>query len=120
MNEVEQYLQELVGKVCHDLTDMYVARRQPSPYGLVFPRKRDGSLRISEQEAKLLYFQHLNVDKRYCFCVETPTTETYKQKGSTPISARVDVTLIGTDRKPIAHVELKAHNCSLESIRKDL
>jgi hypothetical protein len=120
MNEVEQYLQELVGKVCGDLADMYVAREHPSTYGLIFPRKRDGSLRISEQEAKLLFIQQLTVDRRYCFCVETPTTETYIQSGTTPVSARVDVTLIGADRKPIAHIEQKAHNCTLESIRKDL
>jgi hypothetical protein len=120
MSEVEQYLQELVNKVCRDLTDMYLAREQPSTYGLIFPRKRDGSVRISEQESKLLFVQHLTVDRRYCFCVETPTTETYMQKGITPISARVDLTLIGANRKPVAHLEQKAHNCTLESVRKDL
>ena len=93
---------------------------QPSAYGLVFPRKRDGTLRISEQEAKLLFVQQLTVDKRYCFSVETPTGETYQQKGQTPISARVDLTMFGLDRKPVAHIELKAHNCTVEAIRKDL
>jgi len=120
VTDIEQYLQGLVDKVCCDLTSMYPAGEQASTYGLVFPRKRDGSLRISEQEAKLLFVQHLTVDKRYCFSVETPTAETYQQKGITPMSARVDVTLIGNDFKPVAHVELKAHHCVIESIRKDL
>lgn len=120
MNALEEYLEELAIKVCRDLATMYANEKQPSSYGLIFPRKRDGSLRISEQEAKLLFVQHLTVDKRYCFCVETPTAETYTQKGTTPMSARVDVTLIGSDRTPIAHVEQKAHNCEIESIRKDL
>jgi hypothetical protein len=120
MNEVEEYLEDLAVKVCHDLAKMYASEKQPSAYGLIFPRKRDGSLRISEQEAKLIFVQHLTVDKRYCFCVETPTTETYTQKGTTPMSARVDVTLIGSDRTPVAHIEQKAHNCEVESIRKDL
>lgn len=120
MNDLELYLRELTDKVCRDLASMYSRAMHSSSHGLVFPRKRDGTLRISEQEAKLLFIQHLTVDKRYCFCVETPTTETYVQKGTTPMSARVDLTLLGNDSRPVAHIEQKAHNCELESIRKDL
>ena len=64
--------------------------------------------------------QHLTVDRKCFFSVETPTAETYQQKGKTPISARVDLTLFGSERKPVAHIELKAHNCRVEDIRKDL
>jgi hypothetical protein len=91
-----------------------------STHGLIFPTKRDGSLRISEQEAKLLFFQHLTLDRKFFFSVETPTVETYRQKGMTPMSARVDLSLYESDRKPAAHVECKSHNCGLEDIRKDL
>src|SRR5512138_943596 len=117
---VEQYLDQLVRKVSADLRQMYSAIGQPSTHGLIFPTRRDGSPRISEQEAKLIFVQHLTVDKQYHFSVETPTAETYQQKGTTPLSARVDLTLFGEDRKPIAHIELKAHNPQLEFIRKDL
>ena len=120
MTNLDQYLEGLLNQVCTDLTQMYPSEQQPSGYGLVFPSKRDGTLRISEQEAKLLFVQHLTVDRRYCFSVETPTGETYQQKGKTPISARVDLTMLGPDRKPVAHIELKAHNCTIEAIRKDL
>ncbi|MBI1896476.1 MAG: hypothetical protein HYS04_08060 [Acidobacteria bacterium] len=122
MTDLDQYLEGLLNQVCTDLAQMYPSEQQPSEYGLVFPSKRDGTLRISEQEAKLLVVQHLTVDRRYCFSVETPTGETYQQKGKTPISARVDLTMFGSDRKPVAHVELelKAHNCTVEAIRKDL
>ena len=120
MTDLDQYLEGLLNQVCTDLAQMYPSEQQPSEYGLVFPSKRDGTLRISEQEAKLLFVQHLTVDRRYCFSVETPTGETYQQKGKTPISARVDLTIFGSDRKPVAHIELKAHNCTVEAIRKDL
>lgn len=120
MTDLDQYLEGLLNQVCTDLAQMYPSEQRPSEYGLVFPSKRDGTLRISEQEAKLLFVQHLTVDRRYCFSVETPTGETYQQKGQTPISARVDLTIVGPDRKPVAHIELKAHNCTVEAIRKDL
>jgi hypothetical protein len=120
MTDLDQYLVGLMDQVCTDLARMYPSEQQPSEYGLIFPSKRDGTLRISEQEAKLLFVQHLTVDRRYCFSVETPTGETYQQKGKTPISARVDLTIFGSDRKPVAHIELKAHNCTIEAIRKDL
>src|SRR5690349_1901655 len=111
MTDIEQYLEVLMSRVCTDLGAMCPSERQSSEYGLIFPCKRDGTIRISEQEAKLLFVQHLTVDQKYYFCVETPTAETYQQKGKTPISARVDLTLLGGERKPLAHIELKAHNC---------
>jgi hypothetical protein len=118
--ELEQYLEGLVHRVCADLANIYPGVGPASTHGLIFPTKRDGSLRISEQEAKLLFFQHLTLDRKFFFSVETPTVETYRQKGMTPMSARVDLTLYDSDRKPVAHVEYKSHNCGLEDIRKDL
>jgi hypothetical protein len=118
-DNLDQYLESLMNKVCIDLAQMYRSE-EPNEHGLIFPNKRDGTLRISEQEAKLLFIQHLTIDKRFLFSVETPTLETYQQKGMTPISARVDLTLFGPDRKPVAHIELKAHNCTVEAVRKDL
>ena len=120
MTDLDRYLEGLLRQVCTGLARMYPSEQQPSQYGLIFPSKRDGTLRISEQEAKLLFVQHLTVDRRYCFSVETPTGETYQPKGKTPISARVDLTIFGSDRKPLAHIELKAHSCTVEAIRKDL
>jgi hypothetical protein len=120
MTKIEWYLEELMNRVCTDLGGMYPSDRQSSEYGLIFPTKRDGTIRISEQEAKLLFVQHLTIDQKYFFSVETPTAQTYQQKGKTPMSARVDLTLFGGDRKPAAHIELKAHNCVVENIRKDL
>ena len=120
MLPLHQYLQELCDKVCDDLARVHASEQDPGHQGLIFPPKRDFSIRISEQEAKQLFAHHLTLDKRFLFSVETPTIETYQQKGTTPISARVDLTLYHADRKPAVHVELKAHNCTVEAIRKDV
>ena len=89
MADLDQYLQDLMSKVCTDLASTY-EWEQPSEYGLIFPTKRDGSVRISEQETKLLFVQHLTVDRRYLFSVETPTVETYRHvvsSGCRPVRA---------------------------------
>lgn len=99
MLELEQYLEGLVHRLCADLANIYPGVGPASTHGLIFPTKRGGSLRISEQEAKLLFFQHLTLDRKFFFSVETPTVETYRQKGMTPMSARVDLTLYDSDRK---------------------
>ncbi len=118
--EVEAYLESLVVKVAHDLISIYSRANQASEYGLVFPQKRDGSTRISEQEAKHLFLQHLKADMRFRYSVETPTTQTYRQKGASDMSARIDLTLVGHSAEPCVNVEFKAHNCGIENIRKDL
>ena len=46
--------------------------------------------------------------------------ETYREKGLTDMSARVDITLIDGNKKRCAHLEFKAHNCTVKNIRKDL
>lgn len=79
-NETSEYLQSLVAKVGDDLISMYSRSNQMSEPGLIFPRKRDGSLRVSEQESKHLFLQYARTDKRFCYCVETPTSQTYSQK----------------------------------------
>src|SRR6266852_5402125 len=111
MDELTEYIESLVVNVARDLIAMYPESNVPSEYGLIFPEKRDGSLRISEQEAKPLFLQHLTVDRRRLFSVETTTRETYQQKGKTGMSARVDITIYGQNRRAAAHIECKARVC---------
>lgn len=117
--ETNEYLQSLVVKVADDLISIYSQSDQIKEPGLVFPRKRDGSRRVSEQESKHLFVHHARTDKRFCYSIETPTSQTYRQKGASEISARVDLTLFGQTGHPSVHIELKAHHCGTESIRKD-
>ena len=118
-SEVQPYLESIVGRVAKELISTYLQSRAAKDYGLVFPRKRDGSLRISEQEPKLLFLEQIRADKEFCYSVETPTTQTYRQKGMSDMSARVDLTL-GRAGQPHVNVEFKANYCGIESIRKDL
>jgi hypothetical protein len=58
---IGEYVESLVVKVASDLVAIYPSANAISTHGLIFPEKRDGSLRISEQEAKLVFVQHLSV-----------------------------------------------------------
>jgi hypothetical protein len=93
----------------------------PNRPHLIFPEYRDDRVRISEQESKILFANALE-QSRWFYSVETPTTQTYIQSGSTPLSARTDISLYSnSDRSSkLVNIELKAHNPSKESFRKDL
>jgi hypothetical protein len=118
MNEMMEYLEATAKQISDQLVETY--SRTDHEHGLVFPRKRDGSVRISEQEAKILFVHRALLEQRFCLSVEVPTEETYIQKGTKGISARVDITLLKKSKQRCAHVEFKAHNGKFEDIRKDL
>ncbi len=94
---------------------------------LVFPiysGRRDGELRVSEQEARFAFTESIATTPYY-YSVETPTREGYQLTGSKPLSAQTDLTLYDADRQPILNVEFKAKGVSasarnLFSIQKDV
>jgi hypothetical protein len=96
-------------------------RREPVTTHLIFPKKRKDVTRVSEQESRILVAQLLEARGVY-FSVETPTGETYRQRGQRELSARTDVTAYGPggvdDRQ--LNIELKAGNPGIEIFRKDL
>jgi len=98
-----------------------VHRNDPEGPRLLMPMKRDSSTRVSEQESKILLCGLLEKTNWY-YSIETPTQQTYVQKGRTPLSARCDVSLYKSQdsARRVANVELKAHNCTDENIRKDI
>ncbi|MDP8263687.1 MAG: hypothetical protein P9M13_10365 [Candidatus Ancaeobacter aquaticus] len=92
-----------------------------SPH-LIFPQKRSGKIRISEQEARVLYCSVLN-NLNYFYSMETPTKNVYQQKGQTPVSASTDLSMFinsGNAFEKVVNVEFKAHNPKVEDIRKDI
>ena len=106
-----------------DVSGLLVAVHQgrESAPRIIFPRKRDGHTRISEQEAKVLLCQVLDRSRWY-YSVETPTNETYIQTGKTPPRGRSDISIYATrdPKTKAANIELKAHgNISVEDFRKD-
>ena len=87
---------------------------------LIFPTTRDSALRVSEQESKILLSRWLEREE-VPYSIETPTVESYQQKGRTPMSGRIDVTVYGS-REPedrILNVELKKGPADEEAFRKD-
>ena len=108
----------MAGSVAESLWAMY-HRRDDAP-SLILPTTRDGAIRVSEQESKVL-LSHWMEREGVPHSVETPTVETFKQKGSSPQSARIDVTVYGS-RNPddrILNVELKKGTADNEAFRKD-
>jgi len=96
-----------------------------SPY-VIFPLKRDENktVRISEQEARIVCCNFLASQKTY-YSVETPTKKRYVQKGKKPegISAQTDLTIFGFDEHSFSravNVEFKAHNPTEKNIGKDI
>src|ERR1700745_480026 len=92
MSEITEYLEVTAKYISEELIQIY--RRKDHQSGLVFPRKRDGTIRVSEQEAKTLFLYRVLSERRFCLSVEVPTEKTYRQKGATDMSARVDITLL--------------------------
>jgi hypothetical protein len=89
---------------------------------LIFPELRSGDIRISEQEARLLWCTMLQ-DTSYYYAIEAPTTETYIQSGTRPVSARTDLALyklLDSGLQRVANIEFKAHNATTEQIKKDV
>lgn len=94
------------------------------PAGLIFPRKRDGTRRISEQESRIAATQWLH-DGKYPFSVETPTGEKFVMSGvtETGLSARTDITVFrvqGDDLRRLLNIEVKALQPKKEGIVGDL
>ena len=98
---------------------------------VVFPQKRDGTKRISEQELRLVFVEQLNKaiyegwDVYYS--VETPTRDTYSglSNGETPKqdekgrSGEFDLVIFNNRLERIALIEFKANNASDNEHMKD-
>ncbi len=121
---------EINKRLSYDLWNVSFIGEKPSGLSprLVFPKKREKNkknedeIRISEQEARILYCSILN-NLNYFYSIETPTNETYRFTGKTPLSALSDLSIYRyIDNKFIkmANVEIKAHNPATENISKDI
>ncbi|MBI1313327.1 hypothetical protein GC176_18705 [bacterium] len=90
---------------------------------LVFPKRSYSpqKSRISEQEVRILWCE--TVPAPYCYGVEVPTLEKYRQNGKRDGScARTDAALfdVTKDMKRVANVEFKEGQPTPRNIRKDL
>ncbi len=85
---------------------------------LVFPIKRDGKRRVSEQEARFLFVQHIERGRKFLYSIEAPTTKKYKFSGINDRSGNIDICLYENgERKHL--IEFKALNPQQSSYSKD-
>jgi len=99
---------------------------------LIFPIRRDKSIRISEQEARFLFCRELEKrkEKDIFYSIETPTEKKYKfsHNAKNSMSAQTDLTIHkknGNKYDRVANIEFKAKEASKKAknimfIRKDI
>lgn len=111
---------------------------------LIFPRKRDSTIRVSEQEARFCFASIIEEETDYRYSTETPTNKKYlrkknddqdsietptedenSQNGTGGRSAQSDMSIWrNNDTKKLCNklynIEFKAHNARKESIDKDI
>jgi hypothetical protein len=78
---------------------------------LVFPKYRDGSLRVSEQEARFAFVEAL-CQSTLMYSVEAPTIKLYQFTGKSPLSAQTDLAIHDSPGECICNVEFKAKGVS--------
>lgn len=108
---------------------------------IIFPKKRDMTIRVSEQELRFIFVEQLNIWIKkgwdVYYSVETPTKDCYvftdkgnnnvpriaeKDKEGNPLegqSASFDLVIHDVNYKRIALIEFKANNASENDHKKD-
>lgn len=109
---VQETSMELI-KIHFDLSDRKTR--------LLFPRKKKGDIRISEQELRFTFSNILNQSPypRFQYSVETPTLQDYCFSNGKSKSASSDLSLY-LDNNKVLNIEFKAHNPSQPTIDKDI
>lgn len=116
MNNLEDFINSSILEFL-DLPCITVLKTETNSR-LVFPIKRDGKRRVSEQEIRLLFIQQIENNSSFNYSLEVPTRERYKFIGSNDRSASFDLCLYENgERKHL--FEFKALNPKQSSYSKD-
>lgn len=123
MENFKKQIEEIIDETFTALRDVLKYQRQDIP--LIFPHKRDDTIRISEQELRFLFVRFLEqkiVDglqynhEPICYSVETPTRNKFSFTGKNELSGNIDLTIHRrSDNKRICIIEFKYDNVNFES-----
>jgi len=107
------------------LTMQSTAVQTPIPAAkMLFPQRRLGSVRVSEQEARFQFCIAAEITGSTPWAVEVPTTRVYKQKAKSRdgLSGRTDVSFFEYSEKwrRVLNIEFKAGRASVGDFAKDL
>jgi hypothetical protein len=137
----KEYIEEIVQKTFEAIQDAYNYQTENAPKldnpnslklsRIVFPKKRDKTTRISEQELRCIFVEQLNkkISEGWdvFYSVETPTRGAYKgfRRGEIPRqdesgrSGEFDLVIFNNRLERIALIEFKANNASDHEHLKD-
>lgn len=138
----EKCIEEVIGNTFKAVQDAFIYQTEKVPdldnpqrqklSRIVFPKKRDETTRISEQELRFVFVEQLNKkiieeDWNVFYSVETPTLDGYSgfSEGETPRqddngrSGEFDLVIFNEKMQRIALIEFKANNASEHDHEKD-
>ena len=130
--ELHTHICEIIDQSFKRLTEIYKANKEgrtSSASRLIFPRLRDGKLRISEQELRSVFVEVFN---QYCdakgvnlfYSIETPSNDTYNFSGEprsvSGRSAMFDLVIFDEAYNRRVLIEFKAKNADSKSHKKDI
>ena len=137
MND-EQHLENVVKRSFEVLRKVYQTQKENAPQDnnnetgsrIIFPKKRDKTTRISEQELRFVFVEQLNNEIKgdgncgekwdVYYSVETPTSEKYGFTSPSKESGNIDLVIHDAAKfRRIALIEFKANNRKAKEYQKD-
>lgn len=133
--EIKTHVKNVVDATFKVLQDVYENQREGSgerkgePQSrIIFPLKRDDTIRVSEQEMRFIFVEQLykEINKGWdvYYSVETPTRGTYNFKEEPKQdpngqSGNIDLVIFNKQSQRIALIEFKANNPREHDYKKD-
>ena len=140
MPKTKECIEEIINNTFKAVQDAYDYQQENAPNlsdpkrqklsRIIFPKKREEPIRISEQELRFVFVEQLNkkINEGWnvYYSIETPTQDIYRfKKGENPRqdidgrSGEFDLVIFNHNLKRIALIEFKANNASYHDHKKD-
>jgi hypothetical protein len=136
--ETKDHIRTILNNTFDIISETYKYQKEDchfAPVGksrLIFPKKSDGTIRVSEQELRFIFVEQLNEHVRenwdVYYSVETPTEYNYRFSGASAPechgveadgrSANIDLSIHNNQGERIALIEFK-HGHDFDAMNKD-